>query len=711
MAANEPVMLHVEGMDCNNCALGITRKLKKIGLEQVNVDFATGEVLFTPESGIGDTEVRSAIESIGYHVVDVVEETTGMSNLEKKFWFCAVLTLPLFLTMFTPDHWILHNPYVQLGICIPVFGVGLYHFGKSAIGSLKTGIANMDVLILIGSTAAFGYSLAGMLLYDDPAVVHQYLFFETTATIITLVLLGNVLEHRSIKQTTTAVRELAKLQEVNARRVVMINGMEELEEVPASQIRKGDILQVNEGDAIPCDGKLLGADALVDESMITGESEPVSKTTEATLIGGTINAGSTFRVEATAIGSETVLSGIIRLVKQAQADKPPIQKLSDKIAAIFVPVVVGIAVLTFFLAWKAFDVSLQQSLMQAIAVLVISCPCAMGLAIPTAVIAGVGRAAKNGILIRGGSTLESFKKVKYMVFDKTGTLTTGKFKLAKLDLVGTTEEARIKSIVLELEQQSSHPIAKSIVKELKTSHPELGSGSHATLTQVSEVKGIGMRGTDQAGKTWQLGSYRLLDEPRQGDLFLVCDNVLQAVISLEDEIKTEAGALIKWLKSEGITPVMLSGDRKEKCEQVASKIGIEKIYAEQLPENKLALIEQMSGEGRTIMVGDGINDAPALAKADAGISLGDATQVAMQQAQVILLKGDALLHIKTTLQIGGLTMKTIKQNLFWAFFYNVLAIPIAAVGLLNPMIAALAMAFSDIVVIGNSIRLKIRKLR
>ena len=706
MSAPEATTLHVEGMDCNNCALGITRKLKKIGLQEVHTDFASGEVVFVPIQSIPETQVRSAIEDIGYHIVDKHTEETCMSVLEKRFYFSLVFTLPLFLTMFMPSNWIFHNPWVQIGLCIPVFLVGVYHFGKSAYGSLKSGVANMDVLILIGSTAAFVYSVVGMVLFLGTPEMHTYLFFETTATIITLVLLGNVLEHRSIQQTTTAIQALTQLQDIPAKKIVLKNGISTIEEVAASAIVIGDQLQINEGDGIPCDGKLIHGEALLDESMITGESKPVTKKQDELLVGGTLNAGTVFKMEATAVGSQTVLSGIIKLVKEAQRDKPPIQKLSDKISSIFVPVVLGLATLTFFLAWLAFELEVQQALMNAIAVLVISCPCAMGLAVPTAVIAGVGRAAKNGILVRGGSTLEVFKDMKYMVFDKTGTLTTGKFKIAQLDHDPKIETATIKAHLLALEQQSSHPIARSVVKEL------ISTVTPAPLLSIKEIKGIGMEGEDEQGHIWKLGSSRLLtNKPPTGDLFLLRNGERVATLHLEDEIKPETAQLVTWLKENKITPVLLSGDQQGKCEAVAQTIGIEKVYAEKLPEEKLEIINELVGKGRTAMVGDGINDAPALARADAGISLGDATQVAMQQAQVILLNSEAMLKIKTTLLLGKHTMRTIRQNLFWAFFYNVIAIPVAAFGFLNPMVAALAMAFSDVIVIGNSIRLKFKKLK
>lgn len=425
-------------------------------------------------------------------------------------------------------------------------------------------------------------------------------------------------------------------------------------------------------------------------------------------MGGTLNLGSAFKMKATATGSQTVLSKIIRLVKEAQADKPPIQQLGDKVSAIFVPVVLGLATTAFFISWLVFHLPVAQALMNSIAMLVISCPCAMGLATPTAVIAGIGRAAKKGILVKGGSTLETFKGLRYMVFDKTGTLTDGKFKVEHLQVIDPAYAHRMGSVIHALEQQSSHPIAQSLVNHF-SSHPP------ALLSSVKETKGIGMTGTDGDGHTWQLGSKRILASHSRTssdfDLYLTRNHRLVAGLNLQDVLKKDARELICWLKKEGITPVLLSGDRRVKCERTAREAGITEWYAEQLPEQKLERIARMRLKGKTAMVGDGINDAPALAKADIGISLSNATQAAMFSAQVILLDAKQLIHIRTAILLGRHTLLTIRQNLFWAFFYNAAAIPIAALGLLNPMVAALAMAFSDVIVIGNSIRLKFKPLK
>lgn len=701
----ENVILKVEGMDCTNCALGITRTLEKKGFKNVYTNFSTGEVTF--ESIQSDKEIplaKQAIQQLGYTVVS--EEKQGnFTAVEKKFAFTLPFTIPLLLHMFLPhEHW-LNNPLIQIILCIPVFVVGILHFGKSAFNSLKAGVSNMDVLIFIGSNAAFFYSLAGTIMYYGTHQVHNYLFFETTATIITLVLLGNVLEHRSVKATTGAINELSKLRPEKA---LKIEGSTIIE-INTNEIQKGDLLQINTGDKVAVDGIIISGTCHVDESMITGESIPVEKKSGDKLIGGTILLEGAVKMRAEKIGRETMLSQIIEMVKNAQQAKPELQKLGDKISAIFVPIVVAIAVITFILSHYIFDISLQKALMNSVAVLVISCPCAMGLATPTAVMVGIGRAAKNGILIKGGSTLEILAGIKKVVFDKTGTLTTGKFKIQNIHLYSNISQNEVKSILLALEQHSSHPIAKSLTEQLNNEKILAKN-----LISVSEKKGVGLIGRDDFGNTYMAGSAKILEHNFQIQshaVYLTINKQLVAGIDLSDDIKDSAIAAIKNLKLNNIKPVLLSGDRKEKCMEIAAKLTIEEVYAEQTPEDKLKKIECLNNESPTAMVGDGINDAPALAKASVGISLGEASQVAIQSAQVIILNSNDLDKVNQSILLGKHTLITIKQNLFWAFFYNVIAIPIAAMGFLNPMIGALAMAFSDIIVIGNSIRLRTKKLK
>jgi Cu+-exporting ATPase len=598
----------------------------------------------------------------------------------------------------------LHMPLVQLLLSLPVMYIGATHFGKSAWGSVKLLVPNMDVLIVLGSGSAFIYSLAEMLLH--PGNSHSDLYFETAATIVTLVLFGNVLEARSVKQTTSAIDELHKIQVRSARRISIVDGREVFTETPLKSILKGDILLVNTGDQIPLDGTILDGEALVDESMITGESVPVEKQKGFAVIGGTLLVNGTLRMQVDKVGEDTVLAGIIRLVKTAQKNKPNIQKLGDRVSAIFVPVVLAIAIITFLISWLMVHLPVHQALMSSIAVLVIACPCAMGLATPTAVMVGIGRAAKNGILIKGGNTVEAFANIKTIVFDKTGTLTTGAFTLQHMQVFGENE-ALVRQLVYSLEMHSSHPIAKSLVKALEAECKVL------PLMQMQEHKGIGISAKDAVGNTYQLGSYRLakhLTEQADHSLYLVRNDVLLATLDLMDEVKQQAKETIAALRAWNIRCILLSGDTKAKCDALASALGIDEVHSEQHPDEKLKVISKLASAGPTAMVGDGINDAPALAMATVGVSMGESTQAAIQSAQVILLNGQDLSSLVHAISISRHTLLTIKQNLFWAFFYNCIAIPVAAAGLLNPMIGALAMAFSDVFVIGNSIRLKYKNL-
>lgn len=711
------ITLNVEGMTCSNCAVGISRHLKNKGLKEVNTNFATGEVNFKLDSEEKLPVIIREINGLGYKVVDkpAAEIAGGLSLVEKRFYFCLLFTVPLFSHMFLPFHF-LHLPWVQLLLCLPVFITGLIHFGKSAWGSVKAGVPNMDVLILIGSVSAFVYSLIGTFVYAGSAHIHNYLFFETTATIITLVLLGNVLEHRSVRQTTSAIKDLSQMKASVAKRLIKHDGHEHVEEVEYVNIRTGDLLVVNSGDKVPVDGEVVSGFASVNEAMITGESLPVEKTTSSKVIGGTIALEGNLVMMATAVGEETVLSKIIEMVKNAQHSKPAIQKLGDKVSAIFVPVVLAISALTF-VSWYFFLFDLIEpnthfakapfSLMAAIAVLVISCPCAMGLATPTAVMAGIGRAAKTGILIKGGSTLEEFATVKTIFFDKTGTLTTGDFSIKGINVEPIANKEEIHNLIYTLEQKSLHPIAAALVKHLEKNARTLASLS------IEEKKGFGMEAKDAEGNTYYLGSYRVAREITKDDshsVYLIKNKTLIATIDIEDDIKANALEAVLALQQAGKEVVLISGDNKKKSEEVAARTGIKIVYGEQLPEQKLKTIEEFSARGKTAMVGDGINDAPALAKAHVGISLGGATQVAIHSSQIILPAGNDIKKVYEAYLISTNTLRTIKQNLFWAFFYNVVAIPIAAAGLLNPMVAALAMAFSDVIVIGNSIWLKSKKL-
>ena len=702
MEANkQKEILSITGMTCANCALGIKKHLDKKGIQQAQVNFATSEAIFNRDKNYNTKDVISLINELGYKAKKMEDkiEDSGISSIEKKFFFTLIFTLPLFSHMFLPEESFLQNVFVQFFLCLPVFFVGVWHFGKSAYSSLKTGLPNMDVLILMGSSAAFFYSIYGWLINYGTPEVHHYLFFETTATIITLVLLGNVLEQRSVKQTTTAIRELSEIKTGLAKREV--NG--EIEDVPFNEINVNDILIVNTGDKIPVDGKVVWGSALIDESMLTGESIPVTKELEEMVIGGTIVKSGSIKMKATSVGDDTLLSQIIELVKNAEDNKPDIQSLGDKVSGIFVPVVLLIAILTYFVSHYAFGVLVTDAFLRSIAVLVISCPCAMGLATPTAVMVGIGRAAKQGILLKGGGTLEKLASVKNIVFDKTGTLTTGEFAIKQIKVI-EGEEMFVKSVIYNLEKHSSHPIAQSLVSGLKTEAQNL------EFEKIKEEKGIGISAIYKGDK-YQIGSGRLLKENNnEHDLYLLKNNKIIAFIDIEDELKKDAKTVIEKVKALGIAPILLSGDKARKCEDLNEKLNFSKVYAEQLPNEKLEKIKQLVNKNPTAMFGDGINDAPALAQSTVGISISNATQVAIQSADVILLNKNELSQLPKALQVARHTLLTIKQNLFWAFAYNIVAIPIAAMGFLNPMWGALFMAFSDVIVIGNSIRLKYKKI-
>jgi len=694
----------VDGMDCNNCATGISRFLERKGMQDVFVSFSTKDVRFRQgEQPMPIEDIKAGIRKLGY---TIIEETPvePFWTLEKKLLLSAILTAPLLLhhfAMMAGLHWhLLENAWVQFALCLPVFALGAWHFGRSALGSLRSGVPNMDVLIFIGSTAAFVYSLIGAILGEP-----KYIFFETASTIITLVLAGNWLEKRAVAQTTTAIGELSRLQVEKARKI-MPSGAVVL--IDKDDIAKGDLLQVNEGDKIPADGVVITGAAWVDESMLTGESLPVEKRSGDTVIGASLLQSGNMRMKVQATGRDTVLAQMIELVKTAQQDKPAIQRLADRISAVFVPFVVGIAALTFLIGYFGVQISLQQALMNAIAVLVISCPCAMGLATPTAVMVGVGRLARNGILIKGGQTVETLAQIRNIVFDKTGTLTTGDFRIKNIAL-HSPDSHKIYALIHRLEQHSSHPVAQALVHEMN----ERMNGAVIELTDIEEQKGVGVSARDAQGNVYKIGSARILPNgvaPGPAAVFLTQNDQLLASVELDDELKPDAVETVAFLKKQHIRPVILSGDKTDKTSTVAAALGITDFYAEQLPAQKLERIAALSAQAPTAMVGDGINDAPALSRATLGISLSNASQAAIQSAQIILLNG-RLDRLRDALHISKHILLTIRQNLFWAFAYNIVAIPLAAAGYLSPMWGALFMAFSDVVVIGNSIRLKTKKLK
>ena len=693
----EKITLHVEGMTCNNCANGIKVHLEKNLIENVNVNFSLSEVSFSENNTSDKKHIISLVEEIGYKVKKKKSKENRFSKVDVLFLISLFFTIPLFSHMFLDHSNILHDPIIQLVLCLPVYFIGLIYFGKSAFNSLKTGVPNMDVLIFIGSSAAFFYSLYGWWLFYGTIEVHNYMFFETSATIITLVLLGNVLEHRSVKQTTTALKDLSKIKNNVAKKV----NDDKIVDIKFEDIVKGDILIINSGDIIPTDGTIIWGDCTLDESMLTGESLPIAKKSNNMVIGGTTLLSGSIKIKASEVGNNTILSQIIELVKNAQKEQPEIQKLGDKVSAIFVPVVIGISIFTFFICHYFFNIPFTDAFLRSIAVLVISCPCAMGLATPTAIMVGIGRAAKNGILIKGGNTLEKMASIKNIAFDKTGTITTGNFKILDLNII-EGDENEIKNIIYNIEKHSSHPIANSLINELKDYSAKLN------IKNIEEKNGFGI--TAQINNDiYFIGKEVSSNQKRKFDVYLKKNDTTIATINLKDEIKDETQKIINNLKEE-YTTSLISGDRKEKCDELNKSLLFDKVFSNQSPEDKLKIIEELNKENNTLMVGDGINDAPALSKATLGVSLGNASQIAIQSSEIILLNKENLKQLPKALKISKHTLLTIKQNLFWAFSYNIIAIPIACLGYLNPMWAALFMAFSDIVVIGNSIRLKFKRI-
>jgi Cu+-exporting ATPase len=560
----------------------------------------------------------------------------------------------------------------------------------------------MNVLIALGATASFAYSLYGTL----TGQASNYMFYETTVAIITLVFLGNYLEDASVHSTQRELNKLAKTQKVMANMIAFDDKYQEhIHAIENTALRTGDLVLIKSGEQVPADCKILWGEASVNEAVLTGESVPVHKIKKDALIGGSLLLDGTVKAQVTAAGNDTILAGIINLVKRAQGEKPPVQLLADKISAVFVPVVLGIAVVTLVVNW-VITKDFTPSLMRSIAVLVIACPCAMGLATPAAIAVGLGRGARNGILFRNATSLELFKDIKQVVFDKTGTLTTGEFAIGNYQLTNNClAEEDFKMIVYSLEKYSNHPIAKSVSNEWKTRN-------EISWKKIEEIKGLGMKAEDKEGNVYQAGSFKIAIQLTQDDqhtIYILKNNELTGWIDVKDEIRPEAKTIVDYLHSKNIKTILLSGDSHHKTKQLGDQLGIDEVIAEQTPEQKLNKIAELTAKVPTAMVGDGINDAPALAKATIGISMSDASHIAVQTAQVVLMN-KGLNNLPTALGLGKHTYITIKQNLFWAFAYNVVAIPVAALGFLTPAFGALVMGLSDVVLAINSGRLFVKKV-
>jgi len=729
----EHVQLKVDGMSCTNCALSIHKYLQNQGVVEPKVSFMEGEVQFDMPAELNKETLVKGITNLGYKVrgqADAAPPKKWLDNNKERALFCFIFTIPLVAHMLPGIHQIpgMHvfmNPYVQLGMTLPVFIVGMGYFGKSAWNSMLNGIPNMNVLVSIGAIASFGYSLYGTLIGKGM----EFAYYETTATILTLVFFGNYLEDASIESTQRALKDLVKAQKVMANMIVFDeNHKEILFNVESDTLKVGDLILINAGETIPMDCKVLWGEANVNESIVTGESVPVFRKMNDILLGGSTIENGTVKAYVTAVGNDTVLANILKMVKAAQGEKPPVQILADKISAIFVPLVLGIALVTllgnYFFAHNATGAAIGfgESMLRAIAVLVISCPCAMGLATPAAIAVGLGRGARNGVIFKNAKSLETFKDIKQVVFDKTGTLTTGHFEIANFKIVGRSTSGKevdaistnavseddFKTLVYSLERYSNHPIAKCISTHWKTNNA-------INWRKIEEIKGMGIQAYDKEGNEYWSGSFKTLSDQNAEDghnVYIQKNGVLVGWVDVTDQIRPEAKEVIETLHKQGIHTILLSGDRKEKCEAVGKTLGIQEIISEQSPQDKLKKLAALTAIAPTAMVGDGINDAPALAKATIGISLSNAAHIAIQSAQVVLMN-QGLKNLPMSLGLGRRTYETIKENLGWAFSYNIIAIPVAALGLLGswgPTYGALIMGLSDVVLALNSLRLFKKKL-
>ncbi|WP_017465126.1 heavy metal translocating P-type ATPase [Staphylococcus epidermidis] len=726
--AVEQVELNINGMTCAACSNRIEKVLNQTqGVQQATVNLTTEQALIKYYPSATNTEALiKRIQNIGYDAETKIS-SKEQSNRKKqelkhkrnKLIISAILSLPLLLVMVVhispisiPS--ILVNPWVQLILSTPVQFIIGWQFYVGAYKNLRNGSANMDVLVAVGTSAAYFYSIYEMMMWLTHQTHHPHLYFETSAILITLILLGKYLEARAKSQTTNALSELLNLQAKEAR---VIKENKEIM-LPLDKVKVGDTLLIKPGEKIPVDGKVTKGDTSIDESMLTGESIPVEKSSGDSVIGSTMNKNGSIMIEATQVGGDTALSHIIKVVEDAQSSKAPIQRLADIISGYFVPIVVSIAVITFII-WIIFvhPGQFEPALVSAISVLVIACPCALGLATPTSIMVGTGRAAENGILFKGGQFVERAHYVDTIVLDKTGTITNGQPVVT--DYVGDNDTLQL---LASAENASEHPLADAIVTYAKDKGLNLldndtfksvpGHGIKATIHQQQILVGnrklmndynisISNKLNDQLNHYEHLG---------QTAMMIAVDNQINGIIAVADTVKNDAKQAIKELRNMNIDVVMLTGDNNRTAQTIAKQVGIEHVIAEVLPEEKAHQISLLQDKGKQVaMVGDGINDAPALVKADIGMAIGTGAEVAIEAADITILGGDLLL-VPKAIKASKATIKNIRQNLFWAFGYNVAGIPIAACGLLAPWIAGAAMALSSVSVVMNALRLKKMKL-
>lgn len=711
----ETVKIDITGMSCEACAARITKLLNKLPIEEAVINSITNSGVVRFKNGlVTEEEIIKQVEKAGYGATVVKDEDNvinrddnELKGLKRDLIISLIFTIPLFSAMFfhmAGVHTILSNGWVQLALAIPVqFYIGR-RFYKGAFNSVRGGGANMDVLIVMGTSAAFFFSLYHTIIGSSE------LYYESSAVIITLILLGKYFEKRAKTRTTDAINKLMELQAKTA--VVERNG--EVIEIPIEEVVVGDIIDVRPGEKVAVDGKIIFGETSIDEAMVTGESIPSEKTVGDEVIGGTINKNGFIKFEATKVGKDTMLSQIVKLVEQAQEHKAPVQRLADKIAGIFVPSVIVIAIITFALTWFL-KKSIDPAIMHAVAVLVIACPCSLGLATPTAIMVGTGRGANLGILIKSGEYLERACKIDSVVFDKTGTLTEGKPVVKSVENYSHMNEDEMLKIFSSLENASQHPLGEAVVNYCKETGIET-----VEVSNFNSLTGMGVSGTineakyfignkklmDEKNISYSLEDIEMLQEKGETPLMLFDEKKLLGIISVADEVKESSKGAIEKLHEMGIEIYMITGDSKRAANAIGESLGIEGVFAEVLPQDKSDKIKEIKSDGKVVaMVGDGINDAPALAEADIGFAIGTGTDVAIEASDITIINGDIYSVVKA-IELSKRTMRTIKQNLFWAFFYNVIGIPIAALGFLNPMIAGAAMAFSSVSVVTNSLRLK-----
>ena len=701
-------------MHCASCQTRIEKVLSRTdGVYEVNVNLATGKMRIKyDENKLDSKKIEDKVKSIGFGAELERERNTEKdkklkekeyASIKRKFILSAILTLPLFSIMFfhmagIRVFW--DKPEIQFALATIVqFYVG-YTFYVGAYKSIKSKAMNMDVLVVMGTSAAYFYSIYNWY------VGHDHFYFESSAMIITLVLLGKMLELRAKSKTGEALMKLMDLAPKEVTVIVDGNTFKK----SAKDVKLGDVLLVRPGENISGDGDIVQGKTTVDESMLTGESIPVDKNVGDKVYQGTLNLNGSIEVKVTTDMTETGLSKIIRMVEEAQNQKAPVQRLADKVASIFVPAVIGIAILTFILH-RVFGSDVEKSLISAVSVLVIACPCSLGLATPTAIMVGTGKAANEGILIRDAKALENAEKLTAVALDKTGTITKGRPDV--VDMINLRGDKGInRSILYSMEIKSEHPIAMAIVDYFHDNPPKTINGSFINI----EGRGVGFKILD---KNYYAISIKSIEElgieidaeirknmrPEATYVGLVEDKELNMLVGLVDEIKEDSKESIRFLLDMGLKTVMITGDNENVAQKIANSAGIDKYYAEVLPEEKVLKVKELMETEVVGMVGDGINDAPALATADIGFAMGTGTDIAIDSGDITLV-GGSLKSVGRAIDISKKTMKTIKQNLFWAFFYNVVGIPIAAIGILNPMVAGAAMAFSSVSVVTNSLRLK-----